>query len=243
MRTEKIDIKDLKEALPGEVEGIFTEVLVLKGNSQLQEKPPADIYDVLFVLDGQAVAEVKSEKFNIETGTIVRMPFNREYSVQPVGDGVQFLRLRKLLDIADLRVILQNEKEHSEVFIRSFKDCPVYTEDIKSSKSINRMILPEGKVPRFCMGSVETEGPDSVAPHEHPMLDQLFFGLKGCRCTCTADGESQLLTENMLLHIPLGSKHSVSVADGEKLAYIWFDFFLTIEGQKYMDEQHRLEEE
>jgi quercetin dioxygenase-like cupin family protein len=148
-----------------------------------------------------------------------------------------------LLDIADLRVILQNEKEHSEVFIRSFKDCPVYTEDIKSSKSINRMILPEGKVPRFCMGSVETEGPDSVAPHEHPMLDQLFFGLKGCRCTCTADGESQLLTENMLLHIPLGSKHSVSVADGEKLAYIWFDFFLTIEGQKYMDEQHRLEEE
>jgi mannose-6-phosphate isomerase-like protein (cupin superfamily) len=253
MRTEKIRIKNLKEetgdillkneVLPGEVEGVFTEILALKGNSQVREKPPADIYDVLFVLDGQAVAIVANEKFDIEPGTIVRMPFNKKYTVQPTGDGVQFLRIRKTMDEADLRVISENKKDHSEIFTRSFEDCPVYTEDIKSSKSVNRMILPEGKVPRFCMGSVETEGPDTVAEHEHPMLDQLFFGLKGCRCTCTADGESQLLTENMLLHIPLGSKHSVSVKEGEKLAYIWFDFFLTIEGQKYMDEQHRLDEE
>lgn len=253
MRTEKIEIKNLKEetgdiflkkeALPGEVEGVFIEVLALKGNRQVQEKPPADIYDVLFILDGLAVAEVKNEKFNVETGTIVRMPFNNEYSVQPTGDGVQFLRIRKMMDEADLRVIFKNEAEHSRVFIRSFNECPVYTEDIKSSKSISRMILPEGKVPRFCLGSVETEGPDLVAEHEHPVLDQLFFGLKGCRCTCTADGESQLLTENMLLHIPLGSKHSVSVANGEKLAYFWFDFFLTLEGQGYIHKQHRMDGE
>jgi len=253
MQAEKIGIKNLneepgdillkEEVLPGEVKGVFIEVLALKGNRQIHEQPPEDKYDVLFVLDGQAVAEVTNEKFNLGTGTIVRMPFNKEYTLQPTGEGVRFFRFRKLLDEADLLVISENEEEHSGLFIRGFEDCPVYTEAIKSSKSINRMMLPEGKVPRFCMGSVETEGPDTVAEHKHPMLDQLFFGLKGCGCTCTADGNSRLLTENMLLHIPLGSKHFVSVAEGEKLAYIWIDFFLTLEGQAYINEQHRLEDE
>jgi quercetin dioxygenase-like cupin family protein len=91
------------------------------------------------------------------------------------------------------------------------------------------------------MGSVETKGPDSVGEHSHPMLDQLFLGLEGCKCTCYADGEEVGLTENMLLHIPLGSRHSVSVEDGDTLSYIWLDFFLTLNGEKYMNEQHHIE--
>jgi hypothetical protein len=60
---------------------------------------------------------------------------------------------------------------------------------------------------------------------------------------CHAEGEQILLTENMLLHIPLGSKHSVSVESGDTLAYIWFDFFLSHEGEKYMSEQHQMDDE
>jgi hypothetical protein len=75
------------------------------------------------------------------------------------------------------------------------------------------------------------------------MLDQIFLGLEGCRCYCYADGEEEILTENMILHIPLCSKHYVKVKEGDKLAYIWMDFFLTIEGEKYMGEQHHVEEE
>ena len=109
---------------------------------------------------------------------------------------------------------------------------------MKIGLSINRMIIPEGSVPRFCMGSVETDGPDSVDSHEHPMLDQLFLGLKNCNCTCYANNEQVFLTENMMLHIPLGSMHSVSVADEDKLFYIWFDFFLTIEGQTTIEDSY-----
>jgi hypothetical protein len=105
------------------------------------------------------------------------------------------------------------------------------------------MILPEGFVPRFCMGSVETTGPDLVAEHEHPMLDQLFLGLADCKCTCLADGDQTILSENMMLHIPLGSKHSVSVEEKDTLAYIWFDFFFTLQGQDYMREQHKMEDD
>lgn len=252
MNAEIIGIKDLKQepdhifsvkkVLPGELEDVQIESITLKGDREIKVKPTIDYYDVLFVLHGKAMAKIKNRKLILETGTIIRIPFNEQYVIQPAGYGVHFLRIRKVLNSIDLDVIANDEEEHSAIFIRALEECPVYSEDIKSSKSVNRMILPGGKVPRFCMGSVETEGPDTVAEHEHPMLDQLFFGLKGCRCTCTADGTSRKLTENMMLHIPLGSRHAVSVEDGHKLAYIWFDFFLSLEGQKYMDQQHRMEE-
>lgn len=253
METEKIVIKNLekeahdflleKELLSGEVEGVKIEYFAMKGGGQVEESPSNDKYDVLFLLDGEAIIKTGDKKYNIRTKTIARMQYDQRYLIYSKSEkGVQFLRFRKILDKSDIGIISQNMHEHSEMFIRILNDCPVYTEDIKSSKSLNRMILPEGRVPRFCMGSVETEGPDLVAEHEHPMLDQVFLGLNGCRCTCIANGKRRLLTENMILHIPLGSKHSVYVADGDKVAYIWFDFFLTLEGQKYMNEQHHIDE-
>lgn len=93
------------------------------------------------------------------------------------------------------------------------------------------------------MGSVETTGPDFVLEHEHPMLDQLLFGLDDCKCTFLANEVYTTLSENTTLHIPLGSKHSVSVAEGEVLAYIWLDFFLTLEGQKYMEQNQQIDDQ
>ena len=253
METEKIAVKNLnkephdfflrKELLSGVVEGIKIEYFAIKGGRHIEESPSNDKYDVLFFLDGEAIIENGDKKYKIAPKTIARIQYNQRYLIYSKNEkGVQFLRFRKILDKRDIGIISQNMHEHSEMFLRALNDCPVYTEDIKSSKSLNRMILPEGKVPRFCMGSVETEGPDLVAEHEHPMLDQVFLGLNGCKCTCIANGKRKMLTENMILHIPLGSKHSVHVADGDKLAYIWFDFFLTLEGQKYMNEQHHIDE-
>lgn len=232
-----------KEILPGEIKGVKIEVITLGGNHCIKEVASADRYDVLYLMDGKVTIDVSGEKYNMATNCIARLPFNMPYVISAKKKTrAHFLRLRKSMDKNDLEVISENSVEHSKIFIRTFEDCPVYTEEIKSSKSLNRMLLPEGKVPRFCMGSVETDGPDEVAEHEHPMLDQLFLGLKDCRCTCRADGKSKLLTENMMLHVPLGSKHAVYVTGGEKLAYIWFDFFLTLDGQEYMHTQHHLEE-
>jgi len=190
----------------------------------------------------KAINEYGNNK--IDSNFIARIPYNEQFGIR-IADGEEFhfLRIRKILDDKDTRLISLNKKEHETLYIKAISECPVYSEDIKSDKAVNRMILPEGMVPRFCMGSVETEGPDAVAEHEHAMLDQLFFGLEDCKCTCYADRGQTTLTENMMLHIPLGSKYSVSVVEGEKLSYVWFHFFLTLEGQKYMEEQHHMKEE
>ena len=92
------------------------------------------------------------------------------------------------------------------------------------------------------MGSVETIGPDEVGEHSHPMLEQVFLGMKNCRCTVWANSNKALLAENMLLHIPLGSKHKVLVKEGDVLSYLWMDFFLSLEGEKYINDQHHMED-
>ena len=231
------------DTLPGEIEGLEMVYYAIKGERDITEAAQFDFYDVLLSLSGRAVLEVGERDYDFGPLAIVRIPYEGLYRIKiKKNDDFSFIRLRKILDKYDRQLISQHRQSHSSIYIKEIADCPAYTEDIKSSKTLNRMLLPEGLVPRFCMGSVETEGPDEVAEHEHPMLDQLFFGLDGCKCTCHADGEQTLLTENMMLHIPLGSKHSISVKAGDTLTYIWFDLFLTLEGQKYMSEQHQIDD-
>lgn len=254
MKTEIISTKSLAGkpfgslhktiVLENEVQDVLIECISIKGNFHLEELTQSDVFDVLLTIYGEGILMVDNIKHEISSSTVARMPFKEQYSIQVEKDKeFCFLRLRKLLDKKDVQVIKNKIENFNTPYIKALADCPTYTEDIKSEKTINRMILPEGLVPRFCMGSVETKGPDEVAQHDHPMLDQLFFGLPGCQCNCHADGNTTSLTENLLLHIPLGSTHSVSVDKGEKLAYIWMDFFLTLEGEKYMGQQHQMGED
>ena len=230
--------------LENEVKDVLIEYISIKGFYQFEEPEQPGISDVLLTFTGEGMLETNDKNYEINSSTIARIPFNKKYNIQVEnGKEFSFIRLRKLLDEKDLHVIKNRINEFSSLYIKALADCPTYTEDIKSEKTINRMILPEGLVPRFAMGSVETEGPDKVGEHEHPMLDQIFFGLEDCKCSCFANGDETLLTENMMLHIPLGSKHHVSVDGGDKLAYIWMDFFLSLEGEKYMGEQHQMDDE
>ena len=100
------------------------------------------------------------------------------------------------------------------------------------------MILPEDIIPRFCMGSVETSGPDNVGAHSHAMLEQLFYGLKMNNCIVKADEIKATFKENYLLHIPLGSRHEVVVEEGKVLNYIWMDLFRSQEDMGYIKENH-----
>ena len=226
-----------------EVRDVVIEFVSITGKYFLEEPPEADVIDVLLTIDGAGVLEVNSTNHKIGSSTISRIPYLSGYSIRTEEyETLSFIRLRRLLDEKDIQVIESRIESCNTLYIKALSDCPTYKEDIKSEKTLNRMILPEGLVPRLAMGSVETAGPDEVGAHEHPMLDQIFLGLKGCRCCCYAGGDETVLTDNMMLHIPLGSKHHVSVADGDKLAYIWMDLFLSLEGEKYMGEQHQMEE-
>ena len=228
--------------LENEVKDVLIEHISINGKYKNEESAQFAISDVLITINGEGVLKVSNIDYEINTNTIVRIPYSTGYTIRvDEGKEFSFIRLRKLLDNKDVQVIKNNIEEFSSLYIKALSDCPTYTEDIKSEKTLNRMILPEGLIPRFAMGSVETEGPDEVGEHDHPMLDQIFFGLEGCKCRCFANGKETVLTENMMLHIPLASKHYVSVAKGDKLAYIWMDFFLTLEGEKYMGEQHQMD--
>jgi len=230
--------------LLSEIAGVSIEFISVKGKKLIQDKSLTNEYFVLFSLNGSAIILTGEERHRFEEGFIVRIPYHKEFSIiVNQGSESHFLLFRKELNTFDLDGIIKKPGEHSTLYLKNFQECPVYTEDIKSSKSVNRMLLPVGLVPRFCMGSVETPGPDAVGVHEHPMLDQHFIGLKDCRCTVTAGDESFILTENVIVHIPMGSKHSVSVSDGDKLAYVWCDFFFTLKGEDYIGEQHRMDNE
>jgi quercetin dioxygenase-like cupin family protein len=230
--------------LQNEIAGVSIDFVSLKGEGSMVETPHEGEYVILLSLKGRAFLETGGGRHKFDQDYIVRIPYNKVFSVfVEAGDESHFLEFRKELDNDDLEIILNSSADNESLYIRSLSDCPVYTEDIKSSRTVNRMILPAGLVPRFCMGTVETTGPDTVGEHEHPMLEQHFLGMKGCKCTVVADGESLLLTENMMIHIPSGSKHSVSVAEGDILAYTWCDFFFTLKGQEYIEEQHRMEDE
>lgn len=253
MNTERILIKTLKkelagflashQVLPQEIEGVEIDFISILGDYELSVSSQTESYDVILNLSGEGILVSEGEELKFNSNFIIRPAFNKHYSISVQNDKeIHFLRIRKFLSASDLQYIFDSIENHTKVYMETLASCPVYTEDIKSSKTINRMILPEGLIPRFCMGSVETMGPDLVMEHEHPMLDQLFFGLENCKCTCFANGGQTILSENMMLHVPLGSKHSVSVAKGDTMAYIWLDFFTTLEGQKYIEEQHQMDD-
>jgi hypothetical protein len=230
------------QVLPGEIMGLRIECISVKGPYRFNESFQTGFYFLLISLRGNALLYLNEKEFEFRTKSISRIPYCEQINITvKKGEEFHFLCLRKQLDENDLYLISQNPDEHSSLYINKISDCQTYTEEIKSSKTINRMLMPVGLIPRLCIGSVETNGPDFVGKHEHPMLDQLFLGLENCKCTCIADGESILLTENLMLHIPLGSKHSVSVADGHILSYIWFDFFFSLKGQDYIEEQHKMD--
>ena len=95
-------------------------------------------------------------------------------------------------------------------------------------------ILPNKYIPRIAMGTVQTKGPDRVGFHEHPMLEQLFLGLTDNNTIVYADEAQIDFPEYSVLHIPLGSSHSVSVEENEVMYYVWMDFFRDKDGEEWL---------
>jgi hypothetical protein len=238
MRPGTVTVHDI---FTGQFRDVVVELLGFCGPVRYETAADENIYPVLLPMNGKGRLSTVQGIINLVPESIVRVPFNRTY-VFDVARGCQLhvLRIRKLLNEKDKKDIIRQEKYHTKLYAPLFSDCPAYKEAIKSPKTLNRMLLPENYVPRFCMGSVETTGPDTVGAHEHPMLDQIFFGLKKCRGTLHANEAQAPIVENGLLHIPLGSRHGASVKKGNRLYYIWMDFFLTLEGQSYMSEKHQI---
>ncbi len=123
--------------------------------------------------------------------------------------------------------------------VQDYAASPQYRDYFKSEKTISRTLVGPHVLPRFCMGSVESIGPDRIEPHAHPMLDQLFFSFAENDITLLIDGQRHALGGSTLLHIPLGSDHGVDVSPGKRMHYLWLDFFQRHEDMDYIAEVHK----
>jgi len=138
------------DVLPNEIEGVIIEYISVRGANQITEYPQPDQYYVLLSLKGEAQLNIRGGKNEFNSNFIVRIPYNEQFNLQvEKGKEFHYLSLRIQLNNSDLNLISQSPEEHSYLYIKALSDCPVYTEEIKSSKTTNRMILPVGLVQGF----------------------------------------------------------------------------------------------
>ncbi|WP_341225036.1 cupin domain-containing protein [uncultured Arcticibacterium sp.] len=225
-----------KTILENEIDGITITQFSITGDvtkKELQDENYRDIY--LFVKgNGKLIANKKN--FDIVPETVLVQNAIKTIALKAEkNDTLHFLKISSILTKQDKLDLLEFPKENTqEIYFKKFTDCQAYTEPIKSPNTVSRTIFPNKYIPRIAMGTVQATGPDKVAPHEHGMLEQLFLGLAGNNIVVYADEAQTNLPAYSLLHIPLGSSHSVKVDEGKEMYYIWMDFFLDKKGEEWL---------
>ena len=230
-----------RPVLDGEIIGINTFYLELLKDSSLLVMPRKNSVSVFLITHGRGVIKQGERQFKVN-GLNLFVPSCIE-GASVLADSGKLGMLEIEVKLTESELQLFKQQQNTLPYFVDYTKCRQYKESIKSEKTISRMILPENIVPRFCMGSVETSGPDEVGAHSHPMLEQLFFGLTKNNCIVKADETETTFGENTLLHIPLGSTHGVIVEEGKILNYIWMDLFRSQEDMGYIKNNHIMKEE
>lgn len=225
-----------KSILENEIEGIHVDHVALR-----DEKTQVDTYQegyrtiYLFMKgSGKVISADKSYEIVPETIFLPNAIDHIKIETTP-SETLHYLKITSKLTDQDIMDLKEFPKENTEnVYYAKFTDCKSYTEPIKSPNTVSRTILPNKIIPRIAMGTVQTTGPDKVGAHEHPMLEQLFLGLTDNDCTVYADDAQVDFPEYSVLHIPLGSSHSVTVEEDKVLYYVWMDFFKDKKGEEWL---------
>jgi mannose-6-phosphate isomerase-like protein (cupin superfamily) len=211
---------------------------VLKGGAK--RTPPAESrrQHVLFFLKGAGAVENGGQRFAIrDRGTFASLP-DLPFTVTASDPELHYLDIALALSAADLEELALWRGKYP--FFLEYYESELYSERAKTPKTKSRATLKPHIVPRFSKGSVDTTGPDQVAKHAHPFLEQYFFSFEENECTLLVDDQEFELPGNMLIYIPLGSNHGVDVKEGKRLHYLWIDFFDTTEKIGGMIEAHKM---
>lgn len=236
----------VREVLPGTIHDVKTEYVSIVGPGRFQEHNHDGQEAVWLCVGGSTSLKTRDQTFAVKDETIAYAPEGWLWEIEvPKGETLLALRITKQLSVDDkndLKSALY-VGNNAAPYVKTFNECIPYSEAIKSSKTISRTLLPEYFVPRLSIGTVETTGPDQVGRHKHPMLEQLFLGLRENNSVVTADDAKILFPPLSILHIPLGSMHGTQVADGNTLYYVWMDFFTTREGQQWLQNHKPVTEE
>jgi hypothetical protein len=223
--------------LENEINGVDVELIALTGADAKIDRTKDGCKTVYLFFKGNGIVMAADKDYAIVPETILLPNDLNEIQVKTAADDTLcYVKITSQLTEQDLLDLKEFPEENTQnVYYKKFIDCEAYTEAIKSPNTVSRTILPNKFIPRMAMGTVQTKGPDRVAPHEHPMLEQLFLGLSDNHTMVYADDAKVNFPEYSLLHIPLGSSHSVSVEEGEVMYYVWMDFFMDKKGEDWLN--------
>lgn len=225
-----------KTILQNEISGIKADHITITGTAVRQEKMEKGFKFIYLFIKGQGNVIANKKNYDIVPETILVPNSVQLISISAAkNDTLHFLKISSKLTEQDMLDLAAFPRENTQkIYFARFIDCKPYTEPIKSPNTISRTVLPNKYIPRIAMGTVETMGPDKVDPHEHPMLEQLFLGLTDNQVVVFADDAKIDFPAYSVLHIPLGSSHSVAAGKGKKMYYMWMDFFLDKEGEEWL---------
>ncbi len=228
----------MRPVLPDEIPGVRTAAFVVAPGVTETFAPVPGSGRALLFTQGDGFVRADGKVWTIrETALFVPRPEQTVTAEAPGEKPLSGLALAMELTEPE-RARLAAEPETRFPYFMIYSECKTYKEKIKSPKTVSRTLLPAHVYPRLCIGSVETDGPDHVAAHRHPMLEQYFLGLPDNRCIVRADENAVDFGPNDLVHIPLGSNHSVDVEPGRHLHYVWIDVFRDESGLRWIDEEH-----
>ena len=225
-----------KSILTNEIKGIQVEHIAIRGERGIVEYAKEGYKTIYLFVKGRGEVLAANTTYEIVPETILLPNIAKNITIQTAdNDTLHYVKITSQLTAQDQLDLKEFPATNTQqVYYAKFSDCQSYTEPIKSPNTISRTILPNKYIPRIAMGTVQTKGPDQVGAHEHPMLEQLFLGLSNNNCMVYADDAKVAFPQYAVLHIPLGSNHSVSVEKDEILYYVWMDFFLDKKGEEWL---------
>ena len=192
---------------------------------------------VLFLCAGEVEFAVGEERWSYCGKAFIALKPDQGVNVR-VKKNSDLLEIRWNMNADDKKEIAAGDTVYPVT--GKYEDAMQYRDPFKSEKTISRALLPQRTIPRFAMGSVETDGDDLIGQHAHPLLDQFFFSFPENDMDLLIDDIVYPMGGNSLVHIPLGSNHGVKVGSAQTAHYIWIDFIQDPEeANRYLDEVHK----
>jgi hypothetical protein len=225
-----------KTILENEINGIHVEHVAVTDKNNINDYSVEGYKTIYLFIKGKGNAMAQNNTYEIVPETILLPNAAKQITIKTSeNDTLHYLKISSKLTEQDLLDLKEFPTENTQqVYYAKFTDCESYTEPIKSPNTTSHTILPNKIIPRIAMGTVQTKGPDAVGAHEHPMLEQLFLGLTKNKSVVFADEAKIDFPQYSVLHIPLGSSHSVTVDENDILYYVWMDFFRDKKGEEWL---------
>lgn len=181
-----------------------------------------DYFHILFLISGEAEFITGGSSYCYDE-RVAFVP-SRYETVEIKGKtDIGVLEIRWSLREGD--EALEAEYKTEFPVVQLYRTSRQYVDPNKSPKTISRAIIWQRIIPRFCLGSVEAYGVDSIRAHDHPMLDQYFFSLPENEMDVIIDDIPVPMGGSQLMYIPLGAKHGIDVKEGQHCHYMWIDFY------------------